>query len=83
VPIYTYELEEGESPCGLCGGAFELRRPADREPLTHCPLCKKKVRKVIGTFHTPKVLRKVGTAEARNAGFKVYKKTSGGEYERQ
>lgn len=81
MPLYRYELTEGE--CKLCGGSFELRRPLERPDLTNCPVCKKAVRKCIGAFNTPSVLKPIGPAEAENHGFKVYKKVGKGEYEQQ
>ena len=81
MPIYVYELCEGE--CHVCGGSFEINRPISREALTNCPLCKKAVRKVITNVNTPKISRPIGPAEARNAGFSVFKKVGSGEYERQ
>jgi len=44
MPIYEYELEEGQD-CSVCGGNFTLRRPLSAKPLTQCPLCKKAVKK--------------------------------------
>lgn len=80
MPIYEYELVEGE--CRLCGGRFELRRPADRAPLEKCPLCRKAVRKVLSQVHTPKVMRPIGPAEARQAGFTMLKRRDNGTYEK-
>jgi hypothetical protein len=79
VPLYTYELVEGE--CRLCGGCFELRRPAGRPELQACPVCRKPVRKVIGQVHVPKLLKKPTPSEAKQAGFKLYKKRDKGVYE--
>jgi len=79
MPIYTYELCEGD--CKICGGSFELNRPISRPDLTECPLCRKAVKKVIGSFNTPKLMKPVGPAEARAAGFKMYKKRDTGVYE--
>jgi putative FmdB family regulatory protein len=81
MPTYVYEPCEGG--CTVCGGTFEINRPIDREPLTHCPLCKKEVRKVISTFNTPKITKPTSFTDAKKAGFTVLKKTSTGEYERQ
>ena len=81
MPIYVYELCEGT--CTVCSGTFEINRPIAREPLTNCPLCKKAVRKVITNVNTPKISKPIGPAEARNAGFSVFKKVGTGEYERQ
>lgn len=78
MPLYEYELCEGD--CKVCGGKFTLRRPLDAKELTDCPACKKPVRKVLSTFNSPK---KLSISDAKKAGFKVYKKTGKGEYERQ
>ena len=67
----------------MCGGKFTLRRPINAPELTHCPACKKPVRKVISTFNTPVKSKPLSVSDAKTAGFKVYKKISKGEYERQ
>ena len=79
MPIYEYELCEGD--CKVCGGKFTLNRPIAARPLTHCPACKKAVRKVLSTFSTPKGGNEI--SRAKNAGFTVLKKLGKGEYERQ
>jgi len=81
MPIYEYELCEGD--CKVCGGRFQLNRPISRPPLENCPLCKKPVRKVISNFSTPKASKAPSVTEAKQAGFKVFKKVGKGEYERQ
>jgi putative FmdB family regulatory protein len=81
MPLYEYERCEGD--CQLCGGKFTLRRPLNAPPLTHCPLCKQPVRKVISGFNTPKLLKPVSVSDAKSAGFTVLKRVSKGEYERQ
>jgi putative FmdB family regulatory protein len=79
MPIYEYELVDGS--CSVCGGHFELRRPVNRPPLEKCPLCKKPVRRVISKVHTPRILKPISPAEARNAGFTVFKRRDKGVYE--
>ncbi|GAB4246430.1 MAG: hypothetical protein OHK005_12230 [Candidatus Methylacidiphilales bacterium] len=79
MPIYCYELRDGS--CKLCGGTFELNRPISRPPLTECPVCRKPVRKVLGTFTTPKLLKPIGPAQAREHGFKILKRRDHGVYE--
>jgi putative FmdB family regulatory protein len=79
MPIYQYELVEGS--CRLCRGTFELRRPLDRAELTHCPVCKKAVRKCISQISTPKVLKPFSVVDAKKAGFKVLKRRDVGTYE--
>lgn len=81
MPIYEYELCEGD--CRICGGTFSLRRPLSAEPLTHCPACKKAVRKVFSTFSTPTHLKPLSITDAKKAGFTVLKKIGKGEYEKQ
>ncbi len=81
LPLYEYELCEGD--CAICGGKFTLRRPVSAKPLTHCPLCKKEVRKVLSIFNSPTFLKPLSITDAKKAGFTVLKKVSKGEYERQ
>ncbi len=78
MPIYEYELCEGD--CRVCGGRFTLFRPVSAAPLTHCPACKKPVRKVLSTFNSPKAL---SISDAKKAGFSVFKRLNKGEYELQ
>lgn len=81
MPIYEYELCDGS--CAACGGRFTLRRPLSAKELTHCPACKKPVRKLISTFNSPIKLKPLSVSEAKNAGFTVLKRVNKGEYERQ
>ena len=81
MPLYEYELCKGD--CVVCGGRFTLRRPLSASPLTHCPACKKPVRKLISNFNSPIKLKPVSVSDAKNAGFTVLKRLNKGEYERQ
>lgn len=81
MPIYEYEVEGGD--CSLCGGRFELRRPADRAELADCPLCRKPVHKVISQVSTPKVLKPTSISDAKKAGFTVLERRDKGVYEKQ
>ena len=81
MPIYEYEVEGGD--CNLCGGRFELRRPADRTELADCPVCRKPVHKVISLPNTPKVLKPVSVVDAKKAGFTVLERRNKGVYEKQ
>lgn len=81
MPLYEYELCDGA--CRVCGGRFTLLRPVNARPLTHCPACKKPVRKVISSFSSPVKLKPTSISDAKKAGFTVYKKLGKGEYERQ
>jgi putative FmdB family regulatory protein len=80
VPIYEYEITEGE--CRVCGGHFELRRPTERPPLTRCPLCKKPVRKVISGVNMPKASKPFSASDAKKAGFSVWERREKGVYEK-
>jgi hypothetical protein len=51
--------------------------------LTHCPACKKPVRKIISTFNSPHKLKPLSISDAKKAGFTVLKRLGKGEYERQ
>lgn len=81
MPFYEYELCDGD--CKVCGGRFTLRRPITAAELTHCPACKKPVRKVLSTFNSPVKLKPVSISDAKKAGFTVLKRLGKGEYERQ
>jgi putative FmdB family regulatory protein len=81
MPLYEYELCEGS--CAACGGKFTLRRPLSAKPLTHCPACKKAVRKVFSAFNTPTITKPLSISDAKKAGFTVLKRVNKGEYERQ
>ena len=81
MPLYEYEVCDGG--CNICGGKFTLRRPITAAELTHCPACKKPVRRVISLFNTPTKLKPLSITDAKKAGFTVLKKTGTGEYEKQ
>ena len=76
MPLYEYELCEGE--CRVCGGKFTLNRPLSAKPLTHCPACKKPVRKIISGFSTPHKLKPLSITDAKKAGFTVLKRIGKG-----
>ena len=81
MPLYEFELCEGD--CKVCGGKFTLNRPLSAKPLTHCPACKRPVRKIISSFSTPHKLKPLSVSDAKKAGFSVFKRLNKGEYERQ
>lgn len=79
MPLYEYEHLEPGCPSGK--ERFTVRRPVGKADLTRCPLCKKPVRRVYSSFFTPKVIKPVSISDAKQAGFKVYKRIGKGEYE--
>lgn len=82
MPTYHYIAENPGEGCARCRKGFDLRRPLDRPPLTHCPLCKKPVRKVIQPVNTPRVAKPLSVSEAKSAGFTILEKRSDGSYEK-
>lgn len=67
----------------MCGNGFEQVQAPTEPELTECPTCGLAVkRKIVHEVQVPKILKKVGPVAAKNAGFKVLKRTSHGEYER-
>ena len=66
----------------MCRKGFELMRPADRAPLTHCMYCKNPVRKKIGPVNVPKITAPLSISDAKKAGFTVMQKRDEGVYEK-
>lgn len=85
MPIYEYVSEAPDDPersCRICKRGFELRRPADREPLANCLMCKHPVKKTISRINTPRVSRPMSVVDAKKAGFTVLEKRDQGVYEK-
>ncbi len=85
MPLYEYISEQPDDPirsCRVCAKGFELRRPVDRAPLTHCPLCRKPVRKVVSRVNTPKITKPLSVSDAKKAGFTVLERRDQGVYEK-
>ena len=80
MPTYEYELIEGD--CKACGGRFELRRPANRAPLTACPLCRRAVQKVVSAPHVPRINKPLSVSNAKSAGFTILERRDEGVYEK-
>ncbi len=80
MPIYEYEVEGGD--CHICGGRFELRRPADRTELKDCPVCQRPVAKIISQINTPKASKAPSISDAKKAGFTVLERRDKGTYEK-
>ena len=47
MPIYEYEALDRKKGCKQCLKRFETIQGIDEKPLTHCPRCGGKVRKVM------------------------------------
>ena len=83
MPTYHDIAENHEEGCPRCRKGFDLRRPLDRPALTHCPLCKKPVVKVLQPFNTPRITKPLSISDAKSAGFTVLEKRSDGSYEKR
>ncbi len=71
-------------PCRLCGEGFEHAQRPGAADLKTCPRCGQAVRRASAqNVNSPKLSAPLSVSRARQAGFSVFKRTSGGEYERQ
>jgi hypothetical protein len=71
-------------PCRLCGEGFEHRAEAGSAALTACPTCGQPVHRVAAQpVNSPKLSAPLSVSRARQAGFTLLKRTSGGEFEKQ
>lgn len=82
MPTYSYIAEKPEEGCPACRKGFDLRRPISRPALTHCPLCRKPVKKLLSKFNTPKVTKPLSVSDAKKAGFTILEKRCDGAYEK-
>jgi len=82
MPLFTYRPTD--PPCRICGMGFESIQPSGAPPLKECPTCGQSViRESVASVSTPKITSANSTAEAKSAGFKVFKRTSDGNFEGQ
>lgn len=82
MPTYSYIAEDPEKGCPSCRRGFDLRRPMSRPALTHCPLCRQPVRKLVSSFNTPAITKPLSVTDAKKAGFAILEKRCDGSYER-
>lgn len=85
MPFYTYQAAT-EEYCDYCQEGFELLQRLNSEPLSMCPECSNKVKKVIsapnvvaGKAHltTDKAAEKGGFTKYKRSGKGVYEKVTG------
>jgi hypothetical protein len=82
MPLHFYAPRQ--LPCRLCGSGFEHRQESGTPTLSTCPTCGQQVTQAaVHPVNSPKLSAPVSVSRARQAGFTVLKRTSGGEYERQ
>ena len=48
MPIYQYQVVEGERGCSACRKLFEVEQKMADEPFEKCPRCGATVRRIIG-----------------------------------
>ncbi len=82
MPLYDYINDDPEKGCGICRRGFELNRPLNRPPLEVCPLCKGRVKKLIGRINTPKITKPLSVSDAKSAGFTILERRDQGVYEK-
>ena len=51
MPIYEYQAEIPEKACKMCREGFEYIQGVDEKPLSLCPHCGKRVKKIISWCH--------------------------------
>lgn len=51
MPIYEYEAEIPEEGCEKCMRGFEYLQGIDENPLSHCPHCGKRIKRIISRCH--------------------------------
>ena len=52
MPIYEYQAVNADRACPKCREVFEILQGASESPLSICPECGKKVRKIISWCHS-------------------------------
>ena len=52
MPIYEYETLSPEGACHNCRKGFEIFQQINEKPLSTCPFCGKKIKKVISWCHS-------------------------------
>lgn len=79
MPIYEYEPLEGG--CETCEGRYEVLQSVNEEPLTACPKCGMKIRRIVSRASF-QLDSKVSPDKAAEKGFTTYKRSGKGHYER-
>jgi len=51
MPIYEYQAEVPKKGCTICKEVFEYIQNVDENPLSHCPHCGKRIKKIISWCH--------------------------------
>jgi len=51
MPIYEYQAEIPEKACKVCREGFEQIQGVGEKPLSHCPYCGRRVKRIISWCH--------------------------------
>ncbi len=82
MPLFHYRPKK--TPCRMCGDGFERWERASDQRLDHCDKCGQEVEALLpDSVNALQRTRKPSVREAKDAGFTVLKRISGGEYEKQ
>ncbi|MCF6318088.1 MAG: FmdB family transcriptional regulator [Proteobacteria bacterium] len=85
MPFYTYQ-HATENYCDYCRIGFDILQRINADPVTMCPECSNKVKKVISApnvvadkahLTTDKAAQKGGFTKYKRAGSGVYEKVAG------
>ena len=52
MPIYEYQSINPDNPCAKCRDRFEVIQTIDEKPISSCPECGGKVKKIISWCHS-------------------------------
>lgn len=52
MPIYEYQAVTPDRSCDKCGKGFEIFQGVNEKPLSTCPSCKKRIKKIISWCHS-------------------------------
>jgi len=81
MPLFRYRPVSGS--CKLCGSGFECPQAAGAVPLVVCLRCGQQVARDYSLApHLPHSFRPPSISTAKQAGFAVLKRTTGGEFEK-
>jgi len=82
VPIYEYQVRDGNAGCEACRNSFETMQAVSEQPLVNCPKCGAPVMRLISPAAVGS--SKSGfDSRAKNAGFHKLVKRDKGVYEKQ
>lgn len=82
MPIYEYQVKDGEKGCSRCEAGFELMQKISDARLEKCPDCGSPVVKLISA-HSVGGSQSGLDDRAKAAGFHKLKKLGSGEYEKK